>query len=379
MYYFDGIKELSNTLVEESTGLLDTTKEFRQKLADSKYELEQDFNDEEIEDNLGDDDFLNDYAEQLEELMQNLSDECDRVMADCKARKARLDHAITWDEEEEEITQLSSNEANLMNKFYELANGCENWYDDASKKFAADAESFEPYITEMGDAKYLLMQYARSDFQNMKDKFFTIVDGLRDSQRVLQSTQEYFAGKSLKMMKKKIDDPKYKFQLKYSTKMIKRCEHDAPEIQKFEDDQIESINSIAKAMTNAKVEFAKNASQDYVDWNCKEMYPRPKKTEIKQSSWLGGITDIAKKAFGIYNEIKPYIPGGTKAGAGPVPGSEDIETKDSLISLVGFKEVAGEGMKIVEKLAKEPEEDEERFKERLAVWQNALSMCEDDK
>jgi hypothetical protein len=30
-------------------------------------------------------------------------------------------------------------------------------------------------------------------------------------------------------------------------------------------------------------------------------------------------------------------------------------------------------------LSKEPEEDEERFKERLVVWQNALSMCEDDK
>lgn len=29
MHYFEGIKTLSNLLVEESTGLLDTTKEFR--------------------------------------------------------------------------------------------------------------------------------------------------------------------------------------------------------------------------------------------------------------------------------------------------------------------------------------------------------------
>jgi len=29
MHYFDGIKTLSNMLVEETTGLLDTTKEFR--------------------------------------------------------------------------------------------------------------------------------------------------------------------------------------------------------------------------------------------------------------------------------------------------------------------------------------------------------------
>ena len=39
---FLNLKKLSNTLTEESTGLLDLTKEFRQRLADSKYELEQD-------------------------------------------------------------------------------------------------------------------------------------------------------------------------------------------------------------------------------------------------------------------------------------------------------------------------------------------------
>lgn len=50
MVYFDNLKKLSNVLVEESTGLLDLTKEFRQKLEDTKYELEQDFTDEEIDD-----------------------------------------------------------------------------------------------------------------------------------------------------------------------------------------------------------------------------------------------------------------------------------------------------------------------------------------
>lgn len=97
MHYFDGLKGLSSKLIEESTGLLDTTKEFRNKVSDTKYELEQDFTDDEIDDQLGDEDFVNDFAEQLFESLDNLQKECDRVIADCKARKKRLTDALIWD------------------------------------------------------------------------------------------------------------------------------------------------------------------------------------------------------------------------------------------------------------------------------------------
>jgi len=86
-HYFDSLKKLAGTLTQEATGLLDTTKEFRTKIESTKYELEQDFTDDEIDDQLGDVDFLNDFAEQLFEALNNLVKECERVMADCKARK----------------------------------------------------------------------------------------------------------------------------------------------------------------------------------------------------------------------------------------------------------------------------------------------------
>lgn len=70
------------------------------------------------------------------------------------------------------------------------------------------------------------MNYAKAEFQNMKDGFFTIVDGLRDSQRVIESTQDYFQDKSLALMEKRIDKLDWKFQLRYSTKMTKRCAYD---------------------------------------------------------------------------------------------------------------------------------------------------------
>jgi len=133
-----------------------------------------------------------------------------------------------------------------MDTFYKtLGNGCVKWYDDASKAFGLDAKAFAPYISEMGDNKYLMMQYSKDEFQTIKDKFFTIVDGLRDSQRLIESTQNYFGSKSLKYMHKRVSSPLWKFQLKYSTKMTKRCGSDVANVEKFQADLIESTEVIA--------------------------------------------------------------------------------------------------------------------------------------
>jgi hypothetical protein len=52
-----------------------------------------------------------------------------------------------------------------MSTFYKtLGNGCVKWYDDASKAFELDAMAFAPYISEMGDNKYLMMQYSKAEF-----------------------------------------------------------------------------------------------------------------------------------------------------------------------------------------------------------------------
>lgn len=63
----------------------------------------------------------------------------------------------------------------------------------------------------MGDHKYMIMNYARDQFHTIKENMFTIVDGLRDSQRVIESTVGYFGNNSLKTMKKRIDTPLWKY------------------------------------------------------------------------------------------------------------------------------------------------------------------------
>lgn len=90
MFYFDGLVKTAATLTSEATGLLETTKKLGNRLEDTKRELEQDFTDEEIEDNLFDEDFANDFAERLFDSLDRLSKMCDEAIADCKARKGRL-------------------------------------------------------------------------------------------------------------------------------------------------------------------------------------------------------------------------------------------------------------------------------------------------
>lgn len=163
-----------------------------------------------------------------------------------------------------------------METFYkDLGSDCESWYTMMSNKYAMDANQFTPYVEDMGDHKYMIMNYAREQFHAIKENMFTIVDGLRDSQRVIESTQSYFLNKSLKLMDKRIDSPQWKYQLKYSTKMTKRCAYDHDKVTQFATDLDTSSQVISRSMTDAKVTFSENATADWKAWNCKEMYPKP--------------------------------------------------------------------------------------------------------
>lgn len=94
-------------------------------------------------------------------------------------------------------------------------------------------------------------------------------------------------------------------------------------------------------MTEAKETFAENSTNDWKAWDCNAMYPKPKEEDSK-SNWIGGVNRAAKTGFDVYNKVKTLIPGGTKAGAGKVPGSpESMELE--IIEMTGNEEVAGKG------------------------------------
>lgn len=132
--------------------------------------------------------------------------------------------------------------------------------------------------------------------------------------------------------------------------MTKRCAFDHAAVTTFADDLDASAVVIAEKMDHAKTTFSREASKDWKSWNCKDMYPKPKRTEMDLPNWLGGITKVAKMGFEVYNQVKSLIPGGTKAGAGPVPGSGASASMEELelYEMIGFKEVSGIGMKLAE-------------------------------
>lgn len=98
MDYFNGLLGNANTLVKEAAGLMETTKTFKQALTVAKNVLDKDYTPEDIAENLGDVDFANDFAEELEKTLHELLDSCEFVSKDCLDRKHRLDNTLVWDD-----------------------------------------------------------------------------------------------------------------------------------------------------------------------------------------------------------------------------------------------------------------------------------------
>jgi len=79
MNYFDDLLGAAHTLVKESAGVLNTTKTFKQALVQAKLVLTRDYTPEDIEENLGDVDFANDFAEELHKTLDELKTVADAV------------------------------------------------------------------------------------------------------------------------------------------------------------------------------------------------------------------------------------------------------------------------------------------------------------
>lgn len=132
-------------------------------------------------------------------------------------------------------------------------------------------------------------------------------------------------------------------------------------------------------MSAAKMAFSRNAKVDYANWNCDAMYPPPKEADLGLPKWLGGITRMAKKGFEIYNQVKSLIPGGTTAGAGPVPGSGASMAMEEVTELIGFKEIEGLGKQLKEQLDQNDADAVDAMQRRREIHRQALAMCESDK
>lgn len=72
MNYFDGLLGSAHSLVKEAAGVLNTTKVMKQALVQARNVLTRDYTPEDIEENLGDVDFANDFANELLKTLNEL-------------------------------------------------------------------------------------------------------------------------------------------------------------------------------------------------------------------------------------------------------------------------------------------------------------------
>lgn len=95
MDFFDDLKESADSLVEESGRILELTEGFKASLEAGRASLERDFNAEEVEMNLGDDDFANEFMQNLYDALQELSNKALEVGDACRVRKRALDDVLS--------------------------------------------------------------------------------------------------------------------------------------------------------------------------------------------------------------------------------------------------------------------------------------------
>merc|ERR1712178_447000 len=286
----------------------------------------------------------------------------------------RLTDALIWDKiGEEELTMLGD-ERDLMDKFYQLAAGCNQFYQGASWKLTDDGNELRPTIDGIGKHKHIIMNYARDEFHSVKGSIFNIVDSIIDGQRAIVSVEEYIQSR-LKYLERKLDAEPWKFQLKYSTMVTKYCASNEDRIQKYVSAIKENSQLIASKMGKIGTEFVQNSKKDLQSWDCNAMYPEPQEVDIGVPKWLGFVeknaSNFVKKGFEVYNMVKKFIPGGSKAGAGKVPGTPGANGPGvDLVELMDVdwdqvKETAkGVGSELWKKMEKEDEDRDKAMQQR---------------
>jgi len=227
-----------------------------------------------------------------------------------------------------------------MAHFYDdLAKGCTDFYSSSSRKFASDVDDMKSTIKQLGAHKHIIMNYAREEFHTVKGAIFNIVDSLIDSQRAIESVDDYFTGR-IKYMKKRITADDWKYQLKYSTGITKRCQSEHSRVSGFATTIAKNSKTVSSKMSDVLKNFSDKAKTDLKAWDCDAMYPEPKELDLGVPKWLGGVTKLATKGFQVYNMVKKFIPGGSKAGKGDVPGSSSTKSgSEELAELFSSKDI----------------------------------------
>ena len=199
MNYFDDLLGAAETLVKESQHVLELTKGFKQALVVAKTVLERDYTPEDVEENLGDVDFANDFAMELWKTMDELKQEAQKVSDDCIQTKHRLDNALSginkyFGEELEDVIELSSKDNTLGVRYNEISEKCSAYFDSVGQ-MVEDVQNgyINTVIENVQKWKNLFLLQNKDQYSDLKVKLMSVLDAARDVGLKIDSAQHRLA------------------------------------------------------------------------------------------------------------------------------------------------------------------------------------------
>lgn len=288
MGYFDGLVGVAKEMTQQAAGLLESTKQFRAKIRDTKEELETDYEPGMVLENMGDVDFANDYAESLFESLDSLMQECDRVSADCIERKHKMDLALVGlTGDDLEVVQLSAADVKIADEFYAINDECANYFHNTSQSVADIQDGYVNSIIESMQeekTKDMLLMISREEYGDVKDKLFDVLDTAKDIQLAVESAQHRL-NLNVKKIRKYIDKKSdWKYQHKYSVRTTRACRMDKATVMELRGKLAKSFdefNALMEKMTMATTGRLTKGIASKVH-ECKKLstpIPKPEKPE----------------------------------------------------------------------------------------------------
>lgn len=234
MNYFDDLLGSAHTLVAESEAVLRTTKTFRQALVKAKTILERDYTPDDIEENLGDVDFANDFAEELYKTLHELKLSAEAVSQDCAIRKQNLDNALTginkyFGEEEEELVQLNGavTDATVGAAFNKMSDDCSNYFNAVGEGVQAIQNGYiQTVINKVNSIKTPLLLKQQREFSALKIQMFAVLDAAYDVYLKIGSAQYRLQSNAYKINRYIGKRANWYYQHKYSLRTQQNCEMD---------------------------------------------------------------------------------------------------------------------------------------------------------
>jgi hypothetical protein len=240
MNYFDDLLGSADTLVKESGEVLKTTKNFRQALVQAKTVLERDYTPADVEENLGDVDFANDFAEELYKVLHGLKVAAEHVSSDCRKRKHKLEAALSgikkyFGDELEEIVELAAKtDAEFGVEFNKISDNCSAYFEDVSSMVDRVQNGFiVKVINGLVSMKNVLLLEDKDSFTNLKLQLFNVLDNARDVQLAIESAQYRLSNNPSKINRYLGKRQNWYYQHKYSLKTGTNCETDKKAVEEL--------------------------------------------------------------------------------------------------------------------------------------------------